>query len=106
MKINHGGGSKLGPLLATYGEDVGYMLISRPQTPHFLSVQQKLRSAVKFRPFGDTKTNFKKIGWPRPEKSKLEKGWFGSKHSNTTLRVGKKQGLLNLLACHLAISWG
>ena len=67
---------------------------------------EKFGSVVKFRPFGDIKTNFKKIGWPRPEKSKLEKGWFGSKHSNTTLRVGKKQGLLNLLACHLAISWG
>ena len=43
--------------------------------------------------FETAKSNFKKIGWPRPEKSKLEKGWFGSKHSNTTLRVGKKHGV-------------
>ena len=39
------------------------------------------------------KSKFNKIGWSRPEKSKLEKGWFGSKHSNTTLRVGKKHGV-------------
>ena len=31
------------------------------------------------------KSKFKKIGWTRPEKSKLEKGWFGSKESSTTL---------------------
>ena len=51
------------------------------------------------------KSKFKKIGRSRPEKSKLEKGWFGSKESNTTLWDGKKQGLLNLLDCHLTISW-
>ena len=51
------------------------------------------------------KSKFNKIGWSRPEKSKLEKGWFGSKPNNTTLRVGKKQELLNLLDCHMAISW-
>ena len=51
------------------------------------------------------KSKFKKIGRSRPEKSKLEKGWFGSKPNNTTLRVGKKQGLLNLLDFHMAISW-
>ena len=56
--------------------------------------------------FETTKWKTQKIGWSRPEKSKLEKGWFGSKQSNTTLRVDKKQGLLNLLPCHLAISWG
>ena len=39
------------------------------------------------------KSNFKKIGWTWPEKPKLEKGWFGSKQDNTTLRVGKKQGV-------------
>ena len=39
------------------------------------------------------KVNFKKIGWPRSEKSKLEKGWFGSKQDNSTLRVGKKHGV-------------
>ena len=39
------------------------------------------------------KSNFKKIGWTWPEKPKLEKGWFGSKQNNTTLRVGKKQGV-------------
>ena len=37
--------------------------------------------------------NFNKIGWIRPEKPKLEKGWFGSKHKSTTLRVGKKHGV-------------
>ena len=31
--------------------------------------------------------------------------WFGSKPNNTTLRVGKKQGMMNLLDCHMAISW-
>ena len=36
---------------------------------------------------------FKKIGWPRLEKSKLEKGWFGRKQSKSTLRVGMKQGV-------------
>ena len=36
---------------------------------------------------------FKKIGWFRLEKSKLEKGWFGSKQDNSTLRVGKKHGV-------------
>ena len=44
----------------------------------------------------------KKIGWPRPEKSKLEKGWFGSEQTNTTLRVGKKQGV----AEHFGLSLG
>ena len=39
------------------------------------------------------KWNFKKIGWPRPEKLKLEKGWFGRKQSKSTLRGGKKQGV-------------
>ena len=39
------------------------------------------------------KWNYKKIGWPRPEKLKFEKGWFESKQNNTTLRVGKKQGV-------------
>ena len=39
------------------------------------------------------KWNYKKIGWPRPEKLKFEKGWFESKQNNTTLRAGKKQGV-------------
>ena len=39
------------------------------------------------------KSNFKKFGWSRPEKPKLEKGWFGIKQNITTLRVGKKQGV-------------
>ena len=40
-----------------------------------------------------TKPNFKKFGWSRPEKHKLEKGWFGSNQSNSTLWVGHKQGV-------------
>ena len=40
-----------------------------------------------------TKWNYKKIGWPRPEKLKFEKGWFESKQNHTTLRVDKKQGV-------------
>ena len=39
------------------------------------------------------KSDFKKIGQLRPEKSKFEKGWFSSKENNTTLSVGKKQGV-------------
>ena len=39
------------------------------------------------------KSNFTKICWIRPEKLNIEKGWFGSKQNNTTLRVGKKQGV-------------
>ena len=35
--------------------------------------------------------NFKKVGKTRPEKSKLEKGWFGSKENNCKVRVAKKQ---------------
>ena len=40
-----------------------------------------------------TKWNYKKIGWPRPEKLKFEKGWFERKQNHTTLRVDKKQGV-------------
>ena len=43
--------------------------------------------------FKTSRTKFKEIGWSRPEKPKLEKGWFGSKHNSTTLRVGKKHGV-------------
>ena len=35
-----------------------------------------------------------------PEKSKLEKGRFGSKQNNTTLRVGKRQ----VVAEHFGLS--
>ena len=41
--------------------------------------------------FETTESNSKKIGWPRPEKPKLAKEWFGSEQNNITLRVGKKQ---------------
>ena len=54
---------------------------------------RKCVSGVKFRAFGDYKSNFKKIGWTSPEKPKSEKGWFGSKHNNSTLRVVQKEGL-------------
>ena len=57
------------------------------------NILRKYRSVVKFRPFGAMKIQFQKIGWSRPEKTKLEKGWFGSKQNNTTLRVGNKQGV-------------
>ena len=48
------------------------------------------------------RSNFKKDCWVRPEKPKLEKRWFGSKHNNATLRVGKKQGV----AEHFGLSLG
>ena len=50
-----------------------------------------------------TKWNYKKIGWPRPEKLKFEKGWFERKQNHTTLRVDKKQGVaepFGLSLCH------
>ena len=48
---------------------------------------------------------FKKIGWFRPEKSKLEKGWFGSKQDNSTLRVGKKHGVAEPFRLSLGHFW-
>ena len=48
-------------------------------------------SVVKFRPLGDNKMKFEKNCCSRPEKPKLEKGWFGSKQSNSTLWVGQTQ---------------
>ena len=55
------------------------------------------------------KWNFNEIGWPKPEKSKLEKGWFGSEENTSTLRVGKKQGVAEpfclSLGHFLGLSW-
>ena len=59
--------------------------------------------------FETTKWKLRKIGWSRPEKSKLKKGWFGRKQNNTTLRVGKKQGVAEpfglSLGHFLGLSW-
>ena len=38
------------------------------------------------------KSNFNKIGWPKPELCILEKGWFNKEQNNSTLRAGRKQG--------------
>ena len=48
------------------------------------------------------KLNFMKIGWLRPDKSRLEKGWFCYVKNNTTLRVGKKQGVAEPFGLSLA----
>ena len=50
-------------------------------------------SVVKFRLFGVTMTNFKKIGWTSPEKPKFKIGWLRGKHHNSTLWDGQKDGL-------------
>ena len=55
------------------------------------------------------KSNFKKTGWPRPEKSKVEKWWFGTKQDTITLRDGKKQEVAEpfelSLGHFLELSW-
>ena len=67
------------------------------------NILRKYRSVIKFRQFGAMKIQFQKIGWSRPEKTKLEKGWFGRKQRKITLRVGRKQGVgepFGLPLCH------
>ena len=52
----------------------------------FSYISRKWVSVVKFGTFGDTKkSNLKQIGCSRPEKSELEKCWFGSKQNNSTV---------------------
>ena len=48
---------------------------------------------INFDHFEATKSDFMKITGHRPQKSKFEKEWFGRKENNSTLRVGKKQGV-------------
>ena len=50
-------------------------------------IKRKWVSVVKCRTFKNSNIKFKKkIGWSRPEKSGLEKEWFGSKQNNSTLQ--------------------